>query len=386
MPPSLPTINSGPPTFSIVKDFSWNIENYIQCSKTFEWRVGEGPLFWYRIEWKEPLCPPGDCNPTISECSFTPTPINCDCTPVVSSEEIYEIWHMLATSVNDLCRRLNRECCNRFLSKKKVIKSVWQYDRPALCCDVEKYIASNISITDTYTAIDFCVCECVSWVDPCDCGTINQPCDDDVPYAPCGSDSISIITQGMFGIPQIKIPTRPGFNVNDIQIMKPQLDFIITKCGIFPSSLKLKHNLAQVSVLKEFILRNKLKLSEEFELVYSKDNDSWQKVIHLNGHDEKWTIVFTWSCSDDIILDVNVNKQFVSKKQNTKIRFYFNSYDVLDGKKLTKIDFNYNTKTDKIMVGQSVDVKSKTIYDEIGLFRGDWLKNPYLKVEIKGQE
>ena len=183
-----------------------------------------------------------------------------------------------------------------------------------------------------------------------------------------------------------KIPTRPGFNVNDIQIMKPQLDFIITKCGIFPSSLKLKHNLAQVSVLKEFILRNKLKLSEEFELVYSKDNDSWQKVIHLNGHDEKWTIVFTWSCSDDIILDVNVNKQFVSKKQNTKIRFYFNSYDVLDGKKLTKIDFNYNTKTDKIMVGQSVDVKSKTIYDEIGLFRGDWLKNPYLKVEIKGQE
>src|SRR5688572_11981887 len=118
--------NSGPASINISRTFAFNVEEYISTSKTFEWWVGEGPLYWWKIEWKKPICPPQQCVPSGTDCSIIPS--NCGvCTPAsdgpvplcpegVVADPKYgmdlncfcdgcEIWHMLATSIQDLCAR-----------------------------------------------------------------------------------------------------------------------------------------------------------------------------------------------------------------------------------------------------------------------------------------
>lgn len=396
--------NSGPASISMSYIFAWNVEEYISVSKTFQWHVGEGPLFWYRIEWGNPInpdCLPATCTSGISVCSIVPP--GCDCTPPPPPAcppgecqvcEQCEVWYVLATSVADLCSRLNKECCNRNMYHKKIFKKIEKYDRPALCCDVAKYIENNIIIEDRYFNVNYFECECISWIDPCDPkwpgggGRFITPCDSDTPKNPCSPSTVSQFT--VFGFTNPSVPTKPGFNMNDIKMMTPQVDEIITKCGILPSNLKLKHNLAKANHLKQFLARNKLKLQEEVDLVYSKSSNSWQNVVHLNGHDEKWTIVFSWLCSDDGDAgnfgwrsDIHISKTINSKKQNARIRAAFTSHGMLDGKNLFGVNFNYNTTTNKVTARQPVIVKNKTMYDEIGMFSGgDWVKDPYLTVNV----
>lgn len=391
--------NSGPSTISMSYSFAWNVEEYISVSKTFQWHVGEGPLFWYKIEWTKSICTPNDCSPGVSVCSIVPP--DCDCTPPSISEcptgecqlcDQCEIWHVLATSVSDLCSRLNKECCNR--KPPGVFKKVSKYDRPALCCDVARYIQNDHIIEDKYIEVDYCECECVKYLDPCDTkcgGRVIAPCDFDNPANPCSPSAISASLQAgqLFGLPKIDVSTKSGFNMNDIKMMIPQVDAVVTKCGIIPSNLKLKHNLAKTHHLKEFIARNKLKFQDEVDLVYSKTSNSWQHVVHLNGHDEKWTIVFSWICSDDgdsgnfgWKSDTHISKQVGTSKHNTRVYASFASHGMLDGKNLFGVNFNYNTSTNKVTARQPVIVKNKNMYDGIHLFTGDWVKDPYLTMNI----
>jgi len=387
--------NSGPTSLDISRSFAFNVEEYISTSKTFEWFVGEGPLFWWRIEWK-PInvnCPPNTCSgtsvPEISVCSITPT--DCDCSPPSFSGEQRncEIWHMLATSINDLCARINKECCGR--KPPGVFSKVYKYDRPALCCDVNKYLASGIPIKDKYVEVDFCVCECVNWVDPCDCGNIHVPCDEDT-KRDCSPSAISEIMSEipLFGLPKIMVASKPGFDISGLQVMKPQVDVIMTKCGMLPSNLKLKHNLGQCSVIKEFLARNQLKLQDQLDLVYGKTNDSWQKTIHFNGHNEKWTLLFEWACSNEFEAgnynwksQLHISRQIgTNKKQNTRILVGLSSHGTIDGRNLFGVNYNYNTVTNKVTTIQPVHVKMKNMHDEIGLFRGNWTKDPYLTFTV----
>jgi len=241
------------------------------------------------------------------------------------------------------------------------------------------YILNGIPITDQYIEVDFCECECVSWVDPCDCGWFVTPCQDDVPFQPCTPPSVlaQLSTGILYGLPKIEVNTKPGFNMNDIAIMKPQVDSVATKFGVIPSTLKLGHNLAKASVLKEFLSRNKLKLNEEMDLVYSKTSNSWQKVVHLNGHDEKWTLVFSLAVSDLWKFDVHIVKEAGGRKYNTRVMAGYVPKGTFDG-----INVNYNTNANKMSLKQNGMIKNQTMKDEIGLFHGEWAKNPYLKLDI----
>ena len=390
MPPVI-TTNSGPTTVDQTYNFEWNIEQYLQTPKLLTWNVGEGPLWWYKIEWKIPLCPPHDCTPSISVCEVLQPCPKCDeaphippcppgqcqiCdgpTPAACPTENCEVWHVQATSVIDLCRRLNRECCNRFLYKKKVFKKVYKYDRPALCCDVDMFIIKGIPMTDCYIEVDFCSCECVSWVDPCDCGYYITPCQDDVPFHPCTPPSVlnQLSTGILWAMPPIE--TDPGFSMNNIAIMQPEEDIIETKFGMVPSNLTLRHNLENASVLKEFLARNKVKVGD-LDLVYSKASKAWQKVVHLKGHNEKWTLAFSWEQLADVWnLDININ----NGKLKTRIQTSYVPRGVFDAANL-----DYNTVNNKVTLKQQAMIKKQMVHDEIGLFKGNWLKNPHLKFDI----
>lgn len=380
--------NSGPATVNMSYVFIWNVEQYISASKTFAWQVGDGPLYWYRIEWVDlrSLCQPEGCAGTAS-CTVVPKDCYDDndnlCPPIlpvcpadVPPDENcmvgnLEIWHVLATSLADLCHRLNTEACNP-PPVGKVFRKIQKFDRPALCCD-----AANSDAAGVYEDVDYCeACECISYIDPCD-----PVCAGRLQSGACDTDTTaSLITpQSMFGFSEISVPTKSGFSMADIKIMTPEVDSIVTNCGILSSNLKLKHNLNKASILKEFISRNKLNLEEEVVLAYIKASDSWQKVIHLNGHNEKWTIVFSWLCfGDGWKSDMNVTRQIDTKKQITKISTTF-----AQGKMARfGVDFDYNTSTNKVTIKQPMMVKSKTMHDEIGLFNGNWSKNPYLTFNI----
>ena len=389
--------NSGPGTINMTYEFAWNILSYTSVSKTFQWLVGEGPLYWYKIEWGNPVnkdCLPGQCVPAvegISTCSIVPKdcydgqgrlcypdPPPPECPPGECQIcDQCEVWHVLAAGLDDLCFRLNTETCNRNMHGK-VFKKVQKYDRPALCCDVSKVS----DITDKYIDIDYCSeCNCISWVDPCD-----PTCAGKMRGTPCDSDTTASLSSGvqqnleMFGLARLNVPTKSGFNMNEIKIMKPEEDAVITKCGILPSNLKLNHNLARASVLKEFLGRNKLKLDQEIDLVYSKTSNSWQKVIHLNGHKESWIILFSWAClGDDWKSDIHISKHVGTTKQNTKILTLLHGKTSNDS---LEVNFDYNTTTNKVTTKQAILVKNKTMHDEIGLFQGEWSKNPYLTLNI----
>lgn len=377
--------NSGPAFINMSYVFAWNVEQYISVDKTFEWLVGDGPLYWYRIEWDtiRSLCSPETCIDGVgTTCSVVPK----DCldghgnlcpqvSPCPSNETCVaggrEIWHVLATSVADLCQRLNTETCNP-PPRGKVFSKIYRFDRPALCCDAAKADAKGI-----YEEVDYCnECACISYIDPCD-----PKCPGQLKGGSCDTDTTAslIVPQSMFGFAKVDVPTKSGFSMADIKIMTPEVDSIVTKCGILSSNLKMKHNLAETSVLKEFIFRNKLSLEEEINLVYSKANNSWQKVIHLNGHNEKWTIVFSWLCfGDGWKSDINITRQIDAKKQISKVSTAF-AQGRMDH---FEVNFDYNTNTNKVTIKQSMMVKSNTMHDEIGLFKGNWSKTPYLKFNI----
>lgn len=117
--------------------FEWNVLSTIQISKIFEWGVGDGPLFWFRVE----SVPANTC-----------PSLNLDCGYV-------EVHNVLATDVDQLCERLVDMKFN------KTIASVKKWSVPALQCDVEKGMRDGIDYNcPSFSDVDFCVAECMGFI------------------------------------------------------------------------------------------------------------------------------------------------------------------------------------------------------------------------------
>ncbi len=373
-------------SISISRIFEWNVLSYTQVSKTFEWNVGDGPLFWYRIEWKDPILPPNSCISSIDVCSITPiscTAPSCTLTlePCPSGQECItdytEIWHMMATSVEHLCSRLNKEICQR-KPAGKVFKKVEKYDIPALCCDVDRYISAEIPMLGVWDTVNFCKCECVSYVDPVDCGNIRTPCDSD-----------TNMTTQLFGmLPQHPTLAMSGFAEEPLAIFQPKSQNISTKCNCqLPATLSVKHNIGNANVLSDFLARHSLKMPETLELSY--DNNSWRKNLHYNGNDEEWNLLMEWSCGDEAApgdygwkFHIHVQQLKQNLKKNTRIVINFATYGTLNEEGIFGINFNINTESKSIASTQAITALSKTLHDEIGLFCGNWKKDPFLSVQL----
>ena len=127
------------------KIFEWNVEDTLELTQDFEWNAGEGPLFWWRVEFRPGACPPNVCSESISDCTFMgPASLPCcdvECPPDNCISTDTEIWNVLATSAEHVCERLTLENCNR--KPKGFIKRLQRYQRPALCCDVKKFEAPS---------------------------------------------------------------------------------------------------------------------------------------------------------------------------------------------------------------------------------------------------
>lgn len=317
---------------TISKTFAWNVQQSLQISKTFTWEVGDGPLYWYKIVWKNPVCPPNECG-DYESCEIVPT--ECDCSPVATQSDYIEVWHMQATSIAHLCERIQTELCYR-RPLGKVFDKVYRYDRPVLCCDVDRFIQDGISITDTYIEVDPCDCACISYVDPCDCGDIHTPCD----------ESLVPSAINLFSVPTPHLYLIDGFGTEEITIAQPQIDSIITKDGFIPSKLKINHN-----------LKTPIK-----EIFYNKSSQSWQNTAHAK--DRKFFMELSYKDS----WKFQFREQEAKKASKLSVEFG----------NLNKSGFMMNVNANTKIFTVNSSVQSKFLQDDLN----SWKKNPHLEVKI----
>lgn len=370
--PSYTPLPSTPFTDSV--QFQWNVEGYAAASMNFTYEIGEGPLYWYRVEWElskapcpisqtcmsmtplityteNPNCPSEitpNCTVMPSSCSETISNIKCN--PGECIPSVIQIWHLLATSVEHLCYRINNECCQS--KPKGFMTKVQKFDRPALCCDVEN--AENI--LDVYTDVDF--------INECQCGNLVHPGLASIIYdcninncgingqAPSTSGGSSMMTMAM--IPDsIPVNTLQAF-----QLLAPkqiELKTISNKFGKpIPELIYCNHNLNTFNFLKDVLKTSRT------ALIYDKSRDHWRGTENVGD----WKILLEWAVGYKFNLIIDRN----CKGKNFRTKLVLN---VKDGGKV--IDFNAKSG---ILKSKGV-VQSKIIEDTIGLLNELKIKMEY---------
>jgi hypothetical protein len=390
-----PVSGAGP--FSVSRDFQYNVEAFVTNIQNFTFYVGEGPLYWYRIDWYPSICSnqtPASFTPTISyievNCPYEiidnciVLPPDCPCTPPCSPGSCFnqdiEVWHMMATSVNHLCERINQECCHR--KPRGFMRRVRQYLRPALCCDVPYPTPDTI---DHYVDVNFILCDCGNLVDPCiqrfvypqdinRCG-IHGPVY--VGPDPIPASNITL-SDDIFAMPISRLANEVDTTAVEAKPIAPK--GIINKFGpSIPEILYCTHSLDSLSMFKDFLKRNNYKLDINF--IYNSDYKSWFANKYLKSGGEEWRFTLEWSPLQEtgfkfnLFVDKKINKSLKSKLfLNIKIDNFVNVKNQFD------LDFKFNTKTSILTSGKHSVLQSKVLLDDIGIFKDGF----DLAIRLKG--
>jgi len=364
-----------------VRTFEWNVEADLTKTKDFLWCVGEGPLFWWRVELTPGICTPNVCGASI--CSFIGPVSECcpaPCPPPDCISIDREIRHVMATSLEHLCERLNGEDCGQ-TKPKGFIRSVRKYLKPVLCCDGPG--------TDEFIDVDFIDCCCASLIDPCIMSII-FPCETPIPLPCPGPGCAAGISAVPFAVRDDLGPyTVAGFSRSKFEVLHPQTKTVWTRFGgPMPKLLKLKHNFSNVNVLKDFLKRNNLEIPDKISLAYRKNSNSWANSLQLDGKKEDWHLVFNctpleeedgefgWSVS------FNLTRALGGRKKLSKVILSFVTNGFRDSKNQFELNFSLNTFTKALVSPANINVYSKVIYDEIGIFKDSWIDDPYLNIKI----
>lgn len=332
--------------------FQWNVEGFATNLISFTYYIGEGPLYWYRIEWTPGPCtniavdiPPEiiyergypSCPTEIEDICETLPPCYCPpCQPGQCVDTTVEIWHMLATSVTHLCYRINNECCNRKPSGQ--MSRVQQYLRPALCCDVvNANWAGFPSSIDGWVDVDF--------IDVCECGNLVNTCLAQVVY-PAHINNCGIGGPVYSGPP---LPNPPAGGLGTFTSFAPEIpikQLAINKVGKVSEVVSCDFNNTCVN------------------LYYDKQRKLWHGTQHLKDS----RIVFELELTNS-----GYKFGFNAEKQNKKTKIFI----VVKGVEFNKqLDIDFNTKSGTINKGT---LQSKIVNDGIGMFRMS-----DLKIKLKG--
>lgn len=388
----IPIVNE---PFEEIRKFNWNVENFIHKKMSFTYYVGEGPLYWYRIDWYPSVCPPVSCSemsPMISyiapncpyeiieSCIILPPDCNnCEisCVPGTCISQTIEVWHMLATSVIHLCERINQECCHR--KPPGYMRRVRQYMRPALCCDVAAHGA-----VDEYEDVDFLKCECGNLVDPC-IAKIIYPCHINrcgihgpvFKGGPVPSIDTIKMTPNLLGHMPISLQDEVSAMPMPVQMVPPKevppINRIINKYGSsIPELIHCSHNLSETNIFKDYLKSNKIKFNS-IDLFYNKEYNSW----HGSKVFKDWKVVMEWAPEKN---SYKLNISVINNKNlKTKVSLFAKIENFINNNNFeVKCDFS---TTSGVLNSKKSILQSKMVKDDIGLFK-NW-KNS-LQLILKG--
>jgi hypothetical protein len=160
-------------------------------------------------------------------------------------------------------------------------------------------------------------------------------------------------------------------------------------CGSIPVKLYLNNNITTSGLLKSYLNRNNLSLSDDIELTYNVIGKSWRHNAYLNSVDnsEKWIIIYEWTCDElDSVnvwnFSISISRQLNGNKKNSKLMFLFDKTDPCNNEKI-EFNFNFNTNIKNIVSPNGLNVLKYIVKDDIGLFKDkDWLNTSLLKIQI----
>lgn len=192
------------------------------------------------------------------------------------------------------------------------------------------------------------------------------------------------------------VPNYPV--VGNLPAIVAPTDTVNAFCGCDPMPLTLKFfsNINSTNILKEFLIRNKLTLSKQQNLIYNKFDNTWRSMVHLQGIgqdvDKKWTIVFEWGCTDEVghislwktvwKLSVLIRRVSNIGKTETRILYTFPIEKVCTNNAIN-YEFVIDTNTGEVLdLPDYFEIATTILDDEIGLFKGTWEKNPNLEFKI----
>lgn len=160
-------------------------------------------------------------------------------------------------------------------------------------------------------------------------------------------------------------------------------------CNPVPVTLYLNNNITTFNLLKLFLNRNNLNLSNDIELHYSVVGKSWRNNVHFSSIDklEEWNIVYEWSCDNLDSLNVWNFSILISRRLNnqtkiTKFTFLFDQSDPCNNESIN-FSFNFNTNTNNIVYPTGLNLLKFIVKDDIGFFKDkQWQNNSLLKIKI----
>lgn len=160
-------------------------------------------------------------------------------------------------------------------------------------------------------------------------------------------------------------------------------------CGSIPVKLYLNNNITNSSILKTYLKRNNLTLSNDIDLTYNDVGKSWRYNAYLNSvnNSEKWMVVYEWSCSElDSLnvwnLSISISRKLNGIKKITNLSFLFDQTDPCNNEKID-FNFNFNTNTKNIVSPIGLNILKYIIKDDIGLFKDkEWLNTSLLKIKL----
>jgi hypothetical protein len=364
-------------------DFQWNVEAKVAKTMSFSYFLGEGPLYWFRIDWH-----PSDCSttcvsttPVISttncqydinqSCLILPPTCSCtpSCIPGTCISTTTEVWHMMATSVEHLCERINTECCQS--KPKGYIRRVRQYMRPALCCDVDKNKGK-----DEYKDVNFINCECGNLVDPC-IARIIYPCD----INQCGihgaiatspTPSAANLTLNILGhMPTVLSMGVSAMPISALTIVPPKekikVEDYVSRTGVsIPFNINCINNMEL----------DKAKVGP-INLYYNKTFKSWTGSKIVND----WKVNMEWMLVEQGEVGYKLNllfdKKLGNKSLKSRMNFIFKN-KLVNSKNDFEINLELNNKYS--VINSDTVLLSKIVNDDIGVF-GKLGKN--LKLSFK---
>jgi hypothetical protein len=167
-----------------------------------------------------------------------------------------------------------------------------------------------------------------------------------------------------------------------------------SQCTTLSSRLYCTNNLINLGNFSNFIYKSNQKFDSNFNLIYSKNSDSWNKNFYYESKNDsndivKWYISFDLSCISRSELEYYWKFLIIFKKlengivSDSKLNIEVPSEFVCGYNSEFIFNFNYNVVKKYLFTNINYFRDDFVFYDKIGLFSNNyWYNNPEIYIKI----
>lgn len=417
--------------FAYDQEIIWGVDELISVTVPVSWDVGLGTQRWYRVQGcclfptsqgsgagiSGPFHP-GGCDVS----NFESTDSKC----IGAGGKQLFIQNVLATSVGDVCRQLNK------YNMKWQICSMQVYSNPAgpsqdscnrlidvpissypECIEVSLQTNALVEIKFTDKVYRSFRYEGSGSVDasgsvlPTGASSVSgyvYPGSGGLVYGGTGEITSSwkqlleVEADFNFDVIFIEALAAPERTSSTLSGAVKNISTVCGNCTAIPSILYSYLNVDKSYVLSRFIAKNSVAFPDHFPMYYNSLLRSWMSNYQVSGYgdsgEERWNFVFSWTCLNQKAEEpstpywkysIFVNRSLPHIDFDTRVNIIFPPEELCRLIDNLSIDFSFSLNTITNYVENSlVDVTDYVVLtDGIGLFKdSNWAADPWLDVRL----